>query len=78
MEQCYGRSYLSDDEHFLAEEEIKKFCQENGLRFFYYRKLRNNDKPNCREFKLEGPPDLIRQFDDEFCRLKVIENWRKK
>mgnify|MGYP001616292180 FL=1 len=37
MEQCYGRSYLSDDEHFLAEEEIKKFCQENGLRFFYYR-----------------------------------------
>lgn len=79
MEQSYGRANLSESEHALAETEIRKFCQEHKLRFFYYRTLRYGyNKPTWREFKIEGPSDLLKKFDDEFCTVKIVDDsWRK-
>jgi len=78
IEQCYGRAYLTESEHSFAEDEIRKFCVQHKLRFFYYRQLKHGHQPMWREFKIEGPRGLLKKFDDEFCTLKIIDNsWRK-
>lgn len=74
VEQIYGRAYLDEREHRLCEEEIRNFCDETGARFVYYRNLKWHH-PMWREFKLEGPRELLKQFDDEFC--KFVEKPKK-
>ena len=73
IEQLYGRSYLTEDEHDFAEQEIKNFCTEYDLHFFYYRKLKNGHEPMWREFKIEGPRGLLKKFEQEFC---IDNGWR--
>lgn len=75
-DQIYGRAYLDEEEHVLCEEEIKKFCFDNRIKFMYYRTLKYDHHPMWREFKLEGPRSILRKFDDEFC--KFVERPQKQ
>lgn len=68
-DQIYGRAYLDEHEHVLCEEEIRNFCIDNGIKFMYYRTLKYDHHAMWREFKLEGPRNLLRKFDDEFCKF---------
>jgi hypothetical protein len=79
IEQCYGRAYLTELEHELAEDEIRRFCFNNKIKLHYYRKLKHGYQPMWREWKIEGPLAVINKFVYEFCKeYQVLDNsWRK-
>jgi len=53
---------LTENEHYFAEDAIKKRCEESGLTLKYYRKLKEGHIPLYREIKITGAKVDVNYF----------------
>jgi hypothetical protein len=81
MEELYFCLHLTENEHYIASWDFQKKCEELGLTFIYYRKLKEGHVPMYREVKVKGDRLLINQFKrfmkDKFYDEQVERNPHK-
>lgn len=77
IEELYARTYLTESEHDFVEDEIRQYCQENEIKFIYYRKIKTGHIPCFREFKVSGTRGQIMKFVEYLNEKELIDNsWR--
>lgn len=52
--EIYFCLYLTENEHFIIENELKNVCNKLNLKLQYYRKLKDGHVPTYREVKIIG------------------------
>lgn len=52
--EYYFQLYLTENEHYCVEDDIFKYCRDNGLTMNYYRPLKHGHEPCFRECKVTG------------------------
>lgn len=55
----YGCFDLSENEHYIVEDLLRKKCDEIGAKLIYYRKLKDGHVPCIREYKVEGAKYML-------------------
>lgn len=48
----YFTTYLTESEHYIIENDIRKLCNKLGVDVIYYRRFKNGHIPCYRECKL--------------------------
>lgn len=62
IEELYSCIHLTENEHYIVEDDFQKKCDELGLALVYYRKLKEGHVPMYREFKVKGERLSLNQF----------------
>jgi hypothetical protein len=62
--EFYGCLNLTEAEHYIIEEELKRLCNDNCLTLHYYRKLKEGHVPCYREFKVSGHKLNMSKLDE--------------
>jgi hypothetical protein len=50
--EMYFCLHLTENEHHVVEDMVRRYCVENNLDLLYYRKLKDGHKPMYREVKV--------------------------
>ncbi len=59
MEELYFCLYLTENEHYIVEDDITDKCREYNCKLIYYRPLKEGHVPCYREVKITGnKPDF--------------------
>lgn len=74
--EMYARSYCTENEHFLLEYEIRKYCKSNDIIIHYYRKIKTGHQPCWREWKVSGDRGKVLKLAEEF-KDEIDNEWRK-
>jgi hypothetical protein len=53
-DELYFRLRLTEEEHYIVEDEILSFCKDNDINLKYYRKIKTGHIPMIREVKVQG------------------------
>lgn len=54
--------YLTENEHYIVEDDFKNYCDKNGLTLLYYREFKTGHKPGHREIKIVGEKTKVNKF----------------
>jgi hypothetical protein len=75
MFEMYARSYCTENEHYLLQDELIKYCSENEIKLIYYRKLKNGHRPCWREWKVAGQRGAVLKLAEVF-KDEIDNEWR--
>lgn len=68
MEEIYFCLRLTEKEHFIVEEEIKKVCLQYNATLKYYRQLKEGHVPLYREVKIVAEKENLNRVIHEITR----------
>ena len=83
MTEFYGCLHLTEGEHWCVEDDIRECCELLGMKLVYYRKLIHPKSkvevhvPMYREFKVEGTPAQMGQFQ-AWVERKKLEKYMER
>lgn len=69
IEELYFCLHLTENEHYLVEDELRGKAQEYGAEMMYYRVLKEGHVPMYREVKFRGDKPAINRLK------KYIKSW---
>lgn len=79
MKEWFFTLSLTENEHHIVEDMIRRFCEENDIEVKYYRKFKTGHVPMERECKLVGSEKsfaLLREYFKSECIIP--ENYHRK
>lgn len=66
--EFYFQMRLTENEHSIYEDYLRKYLTSEGVEVMYYRKLKTGHVPCQREIKIKGPRRKVRPF---------VRGWKK-
>ena len=57
--EIYFCLYLTENEHYIAEDKINRACDSFGAKLLYYRKIKSGHVPMWREAKIVGNQTVV-------------------
>jgi hypothetical protein len=77
-DETYFCMDLTEGEHFVVEDMLRTFCNENGMELVYYREIKTGHIPCIREVKVRhdaGNRGLFLRFMDEQVTWDCARRW---
>lgn len=80
--EFYFTIYLTENEHYFVEDELRQYCDKHGLEMVYYRSFKTGHVPCQRECKIRGfSPRKFKDFKtwcDRPCGITLGNYWQEQ